>query len=252
MRSDNAALQVSTLYGVSVDTPASILGAKRVLELDSDVGVTLAISPKISSWVDQGPLGNTPSQSSSAKQPTRVLSVLDGHAAIRSDGSDDSLRVAGTYAGLVAGDRPYVYCVYTPRAGSSPYTQNVWALDTNGLASATNNLQMLEHVTTTLKGYNGVSQVAVAESALVARLVTLRWAASTLELDLNNTNIGSVASGGFTTTPLYLTLADRVAAVSLPGANDYFRMVISNPAPTAEQHARMIAYFKAQYPSLGL
>lgn len=253
MRSDNAAMQCSTLYASSVpDTPAIILGAKRVLELNSDV-VALGISPKISGWTDQSALANTPLQGTSAKQPTQVLGVLDGHASVRTDGGDDSLRVAGALVGLVAGDRPYIYCAYTPRAGALPYNDTLVCLDTDGAASATAHLELLYHTASTIKGTNGSSSVAPADATLATpRLVTLRWESATLEIDLNNSVLATTASGGLSATPLWLTLGDRVQAVSVPGATDYFRIVIANPAPTPAQHTRMIAYFKKQYPSLGL
>jgi hypothetical protein len=254
MRSDNAALQCATIYAPPTqDTPAIILGAKRILELDSDVGPVIGSGSRVTNWVDQSALGNSPSQPTAGKQPLQVAGVLDGHAAIRTDGSDDSLRLAGTFSGLAIGDRPYIYCVSKPRAGSVPYNDTLICLDTDGAASATSHLTLLFHTVSNIRAQSNSPFVSVGETSLSARLLTARFEASTLELDLNNVTLGTVAMSGMAAlTPIWLTLGDRVQGVSVPGATDYFRIVFANPAPSASQHARMLAYLRAKYPSCGI
>lgn len=244
---------MSTLYAPSVpDTPAIILGSKRILELNSDLGVSIAVSPKVSSWADQGSLGNTVVQATSARQLTQVLSVLDGHAAIRSDGVDDCLQRGGSFTGLAAGDRPYIYCVYAQRSGGASYTDTIVCLDTDGVAGGATHLCLLYHTTSSMSAYNGGNAANAVEGGLVARLVTARLEATGLALDINNTNVATGGTPGLVPTPTWLTLASRIQTGSVNGATDYFRVVIANPTPTAAQHTRMIAYLKKEYPSIGL
>jgi hypothetical protein len=246
------AKQIGTDFA-TLDTLPSILGTQLMVDLDPDVGISFGVSPKVSGWADQSGRGNSPSQSTALKQPTQVLSVLDGHASMRTDGSDDSIRVGGTLTGLLAGDRPYIYCAYTPRAGAVPYNDTLVCLDTNGTAGTTAQLELLYHTANTIKGINGTTTVAPTDTVLATpRLATLRWESATLEIDLNNGVLATTPSGGLSATPLWMTLGDRIQGVSVPGATDYFRVAIANPAPSPTQHARVIAYLKQRYPSLGL
>jgi hypothetical protein len=235
-------------------TPAEILGTKYALDLCSDF-VTLSAG-KVSAITDLSGHSNSPSQGTASKQPSSQANVLDGHPSVRSDGSDDVLRVAGTFSGLVSGDRPYYYTVVDPRSGSASYTQDLIYYDTDGAASTVGNAQELIHAGANLlwrpNSLSGGIQCSATSADLGPQLLTLRYLAADVRMDINNVEVSIGSKVGLSTTPLWLTLFDRSGSPAVPGAWDFFRHIVANPAPTADQHKAIIAYLKRTYPTLPL
>jgi hypothetical protein len=232
--------------------PYSILGAKLIQDLNSDLGVSVSAG-KATAWADQGPLANSPAQATGSKQPAYVAAVLDGHAAVRSDGTDDLMRVSGTFAGLPIGIRPYFYVVVDPRSGSATYTSDLVYMDTDGLAGSVGNTQELVHIGANLVFRpNSLTAPTALNADLTAQLWTARYLAdNTCHLDINNVDVNSVSAGALPKASLWQSLFDRTASPVLPGAWDLFRVIIAD-SPTAAQHASLIAYLKAQFPSIAI
>jgi len=232
--------------GPAAWTPAE-LGSKLVLDLNSDLGITIGTG--VSQWSDQSTYGNHMTQAVAASQMAYVPSALDGHAVLRADGVDDFLTRDATFTGLAAGDKPYIYTVYDPLYASGNYSGNVWTLDATGVES-TSQIHELLHNAANMTLRRSTTLIAVAEGGLTPRLVTARWEAATFALDVNNVEIGSAAGVGLATTPLYYRVGARFDG-ALRGNYDYARILMVM-APTALEHTLVIAYLKAQYPSLGL
>lgn len=253
----SGALSHALYYGgLSYDTPLSIFGASRIkLDLNGDLGITFGIGSNVASWADQSAFGNSPAQATTATQPTQVLSVLDGHAAVRCNGSQ-WLGVL-TMNGVAAGDLPRIYSVMSWALAQGSGQQGT-SIQIASSATLNQNGMYLTRATT------GVYCVPFRNALIVAGGVTsLGTSGVPILLDgrndtaasvvaVNGTDVASTAaSGGLNTTPdrLYVGVKTDLSAM-LTG--DMFRHLIINPPPTAAEHTRLLAYFKRTYPSLAL
>jgi hypothetical protein len=236
-------------------TPQTILGTKLKLDLNSDVGIILGTGTRVSTWVDSSGSGNSCAQGTLATQPTRVLNVLDGHAAIRHSGVQYLEGLS--FSGVAAGDKPRLYSVAS-WLGSGSFTGAILVL----AGSATvNSGTYLTHYALTINAVanrSGSARVAQASSltgqSSVPALFDGRNDSTDVVIRVNEVDLVSVGatSAGLTSTidRYYVGVLEDKATQLLTGQT--FRNLVVNPAPTAGEHADLIRYFKLAYPSLGL
>lgn len=232
----------------------AILGRKLVLDLNADFGITIATG--VSIWKDQSGRANHTGQATGGTQPTRALSVLDGHAAVQFNGSQ--FLEALTFNGIAAGDFPRTYVVGS-WAGSTSYTGCLVSL---AASSALNSGTYITHSANQLTGAAKRGAVAVGTAnatslvgqSSVPALFDVRNDPTNLVISQNNADAATIAAdpAGLTSTinRYYLGVLENKATHLLTG--QILRCFVVNPAPTANQHNEIIAYLKRVYPSLGL
>jgi len=229
-----------------------ILGPKLVLDLDSDLGVTIATG--VSQWNDLSGRGNHVVQATGANQPARVLNVLDGHAAIRmTTAVRQFLARAGTFTGIAQGSFPriYIICSYT---AANPFG-GVFEIATSG-SSGTGFGQFIGAGTAFFDYQNATTfrrRITYVESLPAGpALWDASVSAGTLDYRKNNVSKATAVDAGpaYSGDPLTSLVVGSRYLVNTDG--DMFKIVIANPAPTAPQHAAVLSYLRARYPSCGI
>lgn len=246
MRAHSAARECATLYGSPDQSPAVILGSQLVLDLNGDLGVTLAIG-KVSNWADQSTFGNSPSQPTAARRPP-ASGLLNGHVGIAcATGSNQWLVMASGFTGIAVGDKPRLYFVadLSPTAcGAFELTDSVAAnrvmnLTANGAAASG----------TAILGGSAVNRFAsIATSVGAKRYGSLVNSADQSETRVDDASAVSAATaGGLTRAPTRMTIGILGDGVTWPASATFYRILIANPAPSGGQHAQLVSYLKHYY-----
>lgn len=261
MRADTAAHDVSLLYAAPLSLK-QIVGAALILDLNSDLGIS-TLSGNVSTWVDQSARVNTVTQATAGTRPAYIASVLDGHAALRCvAATNKNLARVGTFTGLAPGDfsRAYVICAITAAnvsGAGGPF--EIGAPGTSGLGLMfpfSHNTHLSAQYAVGIAGTGGgayrTGLVEYTETTpLAAQLYDISVTAGTMRFAKNNVSkVTQTDIGGSTADPLTSLIVGSRYFTNFDG--DLFRVVVVNPAPTVVQHAQIVAYFRAQYPSLGL
>ncbi len=249
----NCAFAVS---GVSFSDPLYLLkalGSQLIVDLNSDVGITLATG--VSAWADLSGRGNSVIQATGAAQPAYVANVLNGHPALRYTGTQFLAKTS--FSGIGAGDRPRAYVV-ADFSQTGSFSAAPFAL---GASASTDTGMYIDHATTNIAGISklGGSVLSVAQGATTdgpAALydISINAAFRTL-ISQGNTLVGTGTSAG---SSGLLSAIDRLYVgilengVTHPFSGDIIRLFVVNPAPTTAQHAAIITYLRALYPSLTL
>jgi hypothetical protein len=236
--------------------PASILGTKLVLDLNSDRGITLGVGSRVQSWADESGLGNTASQAIMATQPTRVLNAFDGHAVINHVSGQYLERA--TFAGIGAGDRPRIYSIgcwsaaypammgtlieLAYGAGVAPGEGALFCYyGSNMLVWQVNNAPLQND-----SAIGGSSVPALFDGRIEAGI------GLTVAINGVDAPIVDPADAGVTLAIDRLTIGVRTDKATQLLDGRTVRHIVANPAPTPTEHAALMAYLKLTYPSLGL
>lgn len=228
------------------------LGAKLVLDLNADVGVTQTAG-LVSAWADRSSYGNHVTQAVGANQPTLVANVLDGHSAIVFAGSHWLSRVPG-FSGLPIAAQARVYMVAAYDQAFPPPGFPV--MGTVFDVTIGSRIQIFSNGGHFATVRNQPNPDGVASSASTAgfggspALIDVWDDLVTSQIRINN-----VLGATSTASPGAMTRAmDRIVV----GANQTFasnltgrvvRLVIVNN-PTAAENTYIYSRFKAEYPSL--
>lgn len=231
---------------------SALLGSALKLDLDSDnPGITIATGVDL--WPDQSGQGNDVTQGTGAAQPSLVANVFNGHRAVRFNGSQFLNRLS--FAGVVAGDRPRLYCVCS-FTGSGSYTGALFSL---GNTAALNQGTYLNHFTNNggyLARRNGTFRYASGATqggaSSVPALYDGRNETSDVVFAVNNADVATAAVGaatGLDLTPDRISVGILEDLATQPLTGDLFRCLVVNPS-TPATHATVLSYLRATYPSL--
>ena len=108
----NPAASVAETPSVNLERLDALL-SKATLRLDAAAGVETDKNGHVKRWIDQSFAQHHAFQEVDAHQPLLVKNAINGHAAIRFDGTSDFLHVAGK---LIEGDESTVFAVVTDHA----------------------------------------------------------------------------------------------------------------------------------------
>lgn len=237
-------------------SPLSILGVKCAIDLCSDIGITPGVGGRVAGMNDLGARGNHVSQGTLANQPFLIASVLDGHAAVRFDASNDEF-ICAAFAGITTGQSLVVYMVVKDRAGTG--TERAAYYDFN-VGGASNSGLSLFHYDANIWGRKSDGGGGLAnfpfttESTIGPRLYTDRIGGTVTGYQFDIGNTVFLANTGYPSGALWTP--DRLKIGNIYGGGigvgncDLFRLIASCPAPSAAEHTAMLAFLRAQYPSV--
>ncbi len=239
-------------------TVAEILGSDLILDLDSDLGITL-VAGAVNAWADQSGRGNSVTAPGANNRLAYALNVTDGHNAVRGTGVNDYM--TGALAGLAAGAHPTVWAVV-----ALPVAAQVSIVETSDVTgSSTRGVSLYRETTRPTLGMatgSPLGNVVVDGGGTAVRPMSLLRGSLTsgerLELYDNEMWRASRATALDVSNPNGLATAQTQISVGLlfagayPFNGDLFRLVISKAAPTQDQIAAMTRRLDYEYPSVGL
>lgn len=236
-------------------SPRGIFGSRLKVDINADRDVFLT-GGVVSAIKDQAN-GIYLTQSTAGARPA-VVAGVGGHTAIRFDGTDDVLLSSAGFSSMAI-DTVGVYAIYTWPGGTGNaggpyeiyrntvtygalyplyYFGTLYCRRNNGSGS-----------------YNelgGSSDTVAGTRLLSARLANGAEGINTILQRDNTLTLGSAAqSGGFLVTPDSIVLG-RENSGPYYCACDFYRLIVVQPCPTIAEHAALIAYLRAAYPSIAI
>jgi hypothetical protein len=227
----------TSLAAGASDSVAAILGAKRIVDFDAGQNIVYAASPAVSQWTDTAQ-GLVLTQANVSDQPA-IVAGFGGKSAMRFGASGTPGLTGPAPAGLAAGDRPYVYEVI--------YRDVHWG--DSGIWRV--NASDFHHYGTSPDGYanryrgGNWSQFGNPAGYILA-MYCIRYDAAACVMEYN----GSAVVNGPASTLAAPTLFAVGAPVPTNRQIDLYRLIVANPAPTADEHARVLAALRTEYPGL--
>lgn len=217
-------------------TPSTILGAKCVCDLDCDRGLTFGAGGGVQQWSDQSAQANHVTQATLGSQPPlATTNVVNGHKPLT---FHTPAIARATFSGIAsAGTYPYIYLLLSTGGGSLYYYQRTM-LTIGGVMTLDVN-----YLTMTAAGVSWM-----AGSLTRPALLCVQFDTDLIRVGWNNVSVGT-ATAGSVGPATSLTIGQTTAS----GDSWYaYRLVVTNDVPTAAEHAAMLAFFRAQYPSAAI
>lgn len=255
MRANSAAHDVSHLYRPAVPpTPKATLGAKLILDLNSDITIP-GTGSGVGVWPDQSGTGNDVSQGVAANQPPRIANALGSHPALSFVAvSQYFLSRNPGFTGAPAGSLLYHYTVCDLTVMGA--TAGVWETSNANLTArgfsclfrTAGTAVIMAVVTAT--GNNQSSNPTITTGP---KLYGAAQVGSVLSNYQNNVLIAApVGLDPAGTT----NAADRIFIGCWPDntfyANAKLYRVLIAVNPTAAQHAAVLNHLRYTYPSIGI